>query len=245
MDTGKLKLIGMAAFLVGLSACQTTSSATKLDTPDARVAQKLVSKLCVFGTGLDGRVSHDSYFKKSDESAFTIRSVSKGEEDWWKIGYIWRNNYWYFFINQNKDLAYCGDDSFRKNGHHFRKVKETISDDAMTNAFNNSGNSNSQSGQTDEVICRKSLHDTETKWDLNTFTYASVNEAKKRNLSPESCATLLDRSSVITTPSSSPSNTDESAAPEERLEALKSLLEKGLITKDEAATKRKAILDSM
>jgi len=196
-----LRLGGIAVILLGVTACQTASSLTKLDTPDARFAIKIISRACIFGIVPEGQSIHDSRYKASPENVFSIRSITKGVEGWWRAGYIFKDNYWYFFVNKKKNLAYCGEEAFRRKGHHFRKVKETISDNAMAIAFGNSGYSSSSqtpknedhSNDTNESVCNSALHNKQLKWSSLPVWGPYVTEAKKRNLTPQQCAKLTGR----------------------------------------------------
>jgi hypothetical protein len=96
------------------------------------------------------------------------------------------------------------------------------------------------SKNSDKYICRRALNTVLVKWDSDPSLAASIKIAKEKGFTPQSCAKLLGRSDVVETPTDNSTNSIE-----ERLEGLKSLLEKGLITKDEAAEKRKAILEGL
>ena len=77
-------------------------------------------------------------------------------------------------------------------------------------------------------------------WDDRSASRNSVNEAKRRRLTPEVCAKLLGRQTVQV----------EEAPPkegniEERLTKLKNLYDKGLITKEEYDTKQAEILEGI
>jgi hypothetical protein len=96
------------------------------------------------------------------------------------------------------------------------------------------------SGMTDKAICSMALSSKEIDWDNKADYQLYVNEAKRREFSIQKCAEISGRSDVVETPTDNSTNSIE-----ERLENLKSLLEKGLITKDEAAAKRKAILEGL
>ena len=90
----------MALVMVGLSACQTIK---KVDTVDTRFASELISKSCVFGTGWEGDLITKHQMNRANN--IPVRSISKGEEGWWRIGYIWSGNYWNYFINDNNKLV--------------------------------------------------------------------------------------------------------------------------------------------
>ncbi len=101
---------------------------------------------------------------------------------------------------------------------------------------------NELSKLSDDDICKLTLS---TKvgapnWDGRSFARKSVNEAKRRGLTPEACAKLLGRQAVQV----------KEAPPkegniEERLTKLKNLYDKGLITKEEYENKQAEILEGL
>lgn len=96
---------------------------------------------------------------------------------------------------------------------------------------------------TDEVVCKFAIYahgDTPT-WDNNRY----VPEAKRRGLTLEDCLKYVARkpdSQPDTTKASHSSNT---GTIEERLAKLKELLDQGLLTEGEAASKRKELLQGL
>ena len=74
-------------------------------------------------------------------------------------------------------------------------------------------------------------------WDTSTSDLVrnAIKEAKRRNLSPPECEMLISGKAGESTP-------DNYKDLEEGLEAIKRLLDKGLITEDEAAKKRTELL---
>lgn len=97
-------------------------------------------------------------------------------------------------------------------------------------------------GLNDGNICRLALSaNRETpNWDNKTNWREPVNEAKRRDLTPKSCAKLLGWNTV--SPEKKP---PEDGNVEKRLTKLKNLFEKGLITKDEYERKRGKILEAL
>jgi len=189
---GSLRFAWMAAILLGVVACQTTSPATKQDTPDASFAKELISGSCSFGRGKNG--FSVGGMSQKDKDQFIIRSIAKGEEGWWRIGYIWSGNYWSFFVNKKKRLAYCGEDTFRKQGgHRFRKVEETIPDNAMTIAFSKNEDSTSLSNQENKTICGMGLSTSGAAWESKPNYKKYVDEAERRGLTLQNCAKILGR----------------------------------------------------
>jgi hypothetical protein len=155
MNAGKVVVYGnlrllVAAGVIGLSACQTIE---RVDTADIRYANELITKSCVFGGGWEGSLVTRHQMQKAN--SVTIRSISKGEDGWWRIGYIWSGNYWNFYANKNKRSAFCGEGDFRKRGYHFRKIEATLSDNALRTAFidgSHSPSSSQNKSQADDTV---------------------------------------------------------------------------------------------
>lgn len=88
----------------------------------------------------------------------------------------------------------------------------------------------------DDSLCRIAVHSASGEWDQNVSRY--VDEAKRRNISLNRCRDLSGYK-----PAGDSSAPDGQAASiEERLTAIKNLLDNGLITKDEAEKKRAEVL---
>ncbi|MBT3238069.1 MAG: hypothetical protein HN360_04790 [Rhodospirillaceae bacterium] len=129
-----LRFLMMALVMVGLSACQTIK---KVDTVDTRFASELISKSCVFGTGWEGDLITKHQMNRANN--IPVRSISKGEEGWWRIGYIWSGNYWNYFINDNKKSIACGEEHFKTRGNRFKKIEGPLADDALVTALKGAG----------------------------------------------------------------------------------------------------------
>ncbi len=105
-----------------------------------------------------------------------------------------------------------------------------------------SGSGSSRSTQTDSSICNFALSTAGgvPQWDDRGAIRNSVNEAKRRGLTPEVCAKLLGVQTVqVKEPPPKEGNI------EERLTKLKSLYDKGLITKEEYENKQAEILEGL
>ncbi len=106
----------------------------------------------------------------------------------------------------------------------------------------------SYSNQTDKNICGMALQNTQVKWEEKDVAYASyVEEAKRRHLTTEKCSQLLGNSqNNLISPSDATVDVGKvSNDIQIRLEKLKSLIDNGLITKEEAARKREEILEGL
>jgi len=103
------------------------------------------------------------------------------------------------------------------------------------------------SNDTNSFICLYALHDKQIKWTNATAGTSYIKEAKNRNLTPQQCATIVGRSKTKTVSSSGASNASDAPSnrTQERLEELKSLIDKGLITEEDAAQKRTEILEGL
>ena len=104
------------------------------------------------------------------------------------------------------------------------------------------------SNLSDIELCRIALIKGKGSWNLaNNIQIAEISEARDRNLTPQKCAELTDRTKTETNTSSSTSSTND-GKPEDiqlRLKKLKSLIDQGLITEEDAASKRKEILEGL
>lgn len=100
---------------------------------------------------------------------------------------------------------------------------------------------------TDVNLCYSALHIGRTEWDSTAAVASHVQEAKSRNLTPQKCTELIyhPKAKINTSSSTSNTNDEKSEDIQLRLEKLKSLIDKGLITEEEAAQKRKEILEGL
>jgi hypothetical protein len=98
---------------------------------------------------------------------------------------------------------------------------------------------NELSKLSDDDICKLTLSTKigAPKWDGRSFARNSVNEAKRRGLTPEACAKLLGRQVKEAPP--------KEGNIEERLTKLKNLYDKGLITQEEYENKQAEILEGL
>ena len=185
-------LVIFASVLLG--SHQARALTKQADTSDIKLAKYLISKACGFGRG-EHHFS-DTELKATTADEITIRSITKGHEGWWEIGYMYEDLRDYFFINFDTEGIFCGEERFRKiGGHHWEKVEGPISGDALLQAYN------LKFGFIDDV---------------------------KISIEP------LDKN-----------NTSAGSKIEERLSNLKNLVDKGLLTNQEAAEKRKEILEGL
>jgi hypothetical protein len=100
--------------------------------------------------------------------------------------------------------------------------------------------------RTDNSVCAQAITNASSGqsfvWDTRSFPLKFVQEAKRRKLTPESCAVILGRTIAI---DAEPTSTTSETTIEQRIKKLNQLLKSGLITEEEAAEKRKAILDEI
>jgi hypothetical protein len=99
-----------------------------------------------------------------------------------------------------------------------------------------------QSSKADSDICRFALSTKSEapNWDDRSASRNSVNEAKRRGLTPETCAKLLGRQ-VVQVKEAPPKEGNI----EDRLTKLKNVYDKGLITKKEYEIKQVEILEGL
>ncbi len=97
-------------------------------------------------------------------------------------------------------------------------------------------------GRNDEEICKRALSGDREKpnWDNKTIWREYVNEAKRRDFTPQHCAKLVGWNTAA-----SEKKPPEDGDVDKRLTKLKKLFEKGLITKDEYDKKRGEILEAL
>ena len=94
----------------------------------------------------------------------------------------------------------------------------------------------------DMITCRAAL--SSTGWDKNPSYASAVVDAKRRGFTPQKCVELLGRKITGSPAVKTPQRQDDDTIAK-RLSKLKTLLDKGLLTPDEAAEKHKQILDSL
>jgi hypothetical protein len=109
----------------------------------------------------------------------------------------------------------------------------------------NSSRINYESKNRVTYICRRSLDVVFVRWDPDPSLAAYIQTAKERGLTPQRCAKLLGRDLIKdVSPTEEIVNTKNGLS-KNLQERLKSLEDHGFITKDEAAVKRKAILEGL
>jgi hypothetical protein len=131
--------------------------------------------------------------------------------------------------------------------HYDPRPNTTVENKTAENFQSSQSNQNQKSIKgTDKDVCRNALHADEIAWEGKYFQ-EYVKEAKDRNLTPQKCAELTGRLEVKTVSPSSVSITNDGISDEidRRLEKLKSLIDKGLISEEEASQKRKEILEGL
>jgi hypothetical protein len=251
MGNRKLKLISLVMFAaVGVSACQTTAM-KNLETPDARAGIRIINKTCVTTTG-----GIDQTLRKHDikDETTKIHYISRGEDNWWKFGVRTRGRGGWvqgnIYINSKNKKVGCGDPGFKKRGHIYSFIEVPTQDDLFVKELGGETSTTSapkipdHSKSSERAVCSWATKTPEISWDDSKVAKPYVKEARRRGLTLTNCAELLGIATTQTPTPPSPSSADDSNL-EGKLQNLKSLLEKGLITKDEAAAKRKTILDEM
>lgn len=112
------------------------------------------------------------------------------------------------------------------------------SSDALTQADMN---------RDDASVCGEALNKSGDGWAEATFP-KSVKIAMRRGYKPENCKSIVSAANMPATTlprAAAGQKMEENSSPESKLERIKNLLERGLITEDDAADKRKDILKNM
>ena len=99
----------------------------------------------------------------------------------------------------------------------------------------------------DASVCGEALNKSGDGWAEATFP-KSVKIAMRRGYKPENCKSIVSAANMPATTlprAAAGQKMEENSSPESKLERIKNLLERGLITEDDAADKRKDILKNM
>ncbi len=123
----RLRILTIAALMLGLTACQTTYGKVGLKTPNALAAKKIISQYCrtrqTAPTLVNPITTGD--IKEDD---LKVDFVSRGMDDWWRIGSSMKDVWDEVYINSRTGIMVCGYTQWKETKIKYVKNMEPFSD---------------------------------------------------------------------------------------------------------------------